>query len=180
MERKEFPWIEWIGGKHLVGILTFILRRSVYKRGGVRWNVRSAFVECVLSRSSNASGMKKKNVIHIGCLVETNVAWSRFECDVKRQITINTRRTCLYMCLHTGTCSICVYLSSTSCFREENNTDIVYSRIQFLEQFPTIYTTRSWLNLERSSLELSNGHMNCRFPEKFIIKHWYLFIFANN
>lgn len=22
--------------------------------------------------------------------------------------------------------------------------------------------------------------MNCRFPEKFIIKHWYLFIFANN
>lgn len=51
-----------------------------------------------------ASGMKKKkkNVIHIGCLVETNVAWSRFECDVKRQITINTRCTrCLYV--HTYT-----------------------------------------------------------------------------
>lgn len=37
----------------------------MYKRGGVRWNVRSAFVECVLSRSSNASGMKKKKMSYI-------------------------------------------------------------------------------------------------------------------
>lgn len=106
------------------------------RRGGVRWNVRSAFVECVLSRSSNASGMKKKRHTYRvsrpdKCRAVTFRMW--------RETSDNDKYTS-YVFVRTRTHTVYVYLSSTSCFREENNTDIVYSRIQFLEQFPTIYT----------------------------------------
>ena len=68
------------------------------------WNV------CSVGRAMRVGlkKKKKKDVIRIGCLVETNVAWSRFECDVKRQITINTRRTCLHVHAHRHTLGMCL------------------------------------------------------------------------
>lgn len=126
------------------------------------WNV------CSVGRAMRVGW--KKNVIHIGCLVQTNVARSRFECDVKRQITINTRRTCLYVHAHTRYVSI---------FRvrlvfEKRIIPILCTRVYNSWNNFLLYT-RGWLNLERSSLELSNGR-ELSFPRKYEIILVFIYI----